>query len=140
MDANGDLYGTTTGTVFKLTPPAAGNRWTETVVYSFAGGSDNVTPNGPLIMDANGVLYGTTSGGGTGCTKGCGTVFRLTSPGTGGSSWSEAVLYSFRAGTDGKAPFGGLIMDVNGALYGTTASGGGTGCRGGCGTVFRVVP
>ncbi|MEJ0046475.1 MAG: choice-of-anchor tandem repeat GloVer-containing protein [Rhodospirillales bacterium] len=47
-DASGALYGTTTlggyhgeGAIFKLTPPAAGQTaWTETVLYSFTGGTD----------------------------------------------------------------------------------------------------
>jgi uncharacterized repeat protein (TIGR03803 family) len=50
------------------------------------------------------------------------------------------VLYSFCSQpscSDGNEPEGGLIAHKDGALYGTTASGGGT-C--GCGTVFKLTP
>ena len=84
-----------------------------------------------------GILYGTTYvGGGTGCGGyGCGTVFSL-DPSTG----TETVLHSFGNGTDGANPSASLI-DVKGTLYGTTSTGGGTGCHGyGCGTVFSLDP
>ena len=45
--------------VFKLSPSG-----TETVLYSFAGGSDGANPDGGLIADSSGNLYGTTEGGG----------------------------------------------------------------------------
>jgi uncharacterized repeat protein (TIGR03803 family) len=88
-DAKGDLFGTTIaggtgcfaagcGTVFKLSPPAGGSQWTETVVYRFRGGRDGENPAAGLISDTNGVLYGTTERGGTGCDDaGCGTVFKV---------------------------------------------------------------
>lgn len=50
----------------------------------------------------------------------------------------ELVLYDFQAGNDGGSPQGTLIADRSGALYGTTTFGGGTGCFGGCGTVFKI--
>jgi uncharacterized repeat protein (TIGR03803 family) len=88
MDARGVLYGTTIaggrnkncgncGTVFALSPPAAGGgtSWTETVLYSFSGGTDGAAPMASLIMDAAGALYGTTNNGGD--TFGNGTVFKL---------------------------------------------------------------
>jgi uncharacterized repeat protein (TIGR03803 family) len=85
-DANGVLYGTTgyggdsgRGTVFQLSPPAAGEtQWTETVLHRFKGGNDGARPMGDLIIDPNGVLYGTTNeGGNLACVGGCGTVFKL---------------------------------------------------------------
>jgi uncharacterized repeat protein (TIGR03803 family) len=49
------------------------------------------------------------------------------------------VLYAFKGGKDGWAPFGQLALDQAGNLYGATFDGGGTGCSGrGCGTVFEV--
>jgi uncharacterized repeat protein (TIGR03803 family) len=50
------------------------------------------------------------------------------------------VLHSFKGGTDGESPVGGVVRDAAGNLYGTTASGGGVTCffRDGCGTVFKV--
>ena len=52
---------------------------------------------------------------------------------------TERVLYRFKGGSDGYAPFAGLIADMAGNLYGTTADGG-AGCQGGCGTVFELSP
>jgi uncharacterized repeat protein (TIGR03803 family) len=52
---------------------------------------------------------------------------------------TERVLYRFKGGRDGYAPFAGLIADNVGNLYGTTADGG-PGCQGGCGTVFELSP
>src|ERR1019366_6272522 len=93
-------------------------------------------PEAGLIFDAAGNLYGTTYGGGTytSCTSSdyCGTVFELT-PAAGGG-WTETVLHSFGNGTDGWAPYAGLIFDAAGNLYGTTY-GGGTYSGG---TVFEV--
>jgi uncharacterized repeat protein (TIGR03803 family) len=102
IDTRGVLYGTTSrggdsgfGTVFELSPPSAGEtKWTETVLYSFRGGSDGAGPTGDLIMDANGVLYGTTTYGG-GSAAGVGIVFKLSPPATGETQWTETVLYSF---------------------------------------------
>jgi uncharacterized repeat protein (TIGR03803 family) len=54
----------------------------------------------------------------------------------------ERVLYSFKGSADGASPNGDLVgINGQGVLYGTTASGGGTGCGGGgCGTVFELIP
>jgi uncharacterized repeat protein (TIGR03803 family) len=52
----------------------------------------------------------------------------------------EKPLYDFGGGTDGYAPFAGLIFDKAGNMYGTTPQGG-TGCGGqGCGTAFKLTP
>ena len=125
-DADGNLYGTTSyggsltacggggcGTVFKVDP--LGN---ETVLYSFAGGSDGAHPEASLIRDAAGNLYGTTYAGGSSEGAGWGTIFKVDSAG------HETVLYSFSGGMDGANPLGGLIVDMAGNLYGTTAFGG----------------
>jgi uncharacterized repeat protein (TIGR03803 family) len=47
------------------------------------------------------------------------------------------VLHNFEGVTDGAFPEAGLLMDSKGNLYGTTV-GGGNGCAGGCGTVFKL--
>jgi len=141
-DRAGNLYGTTSaggasnsGTVFMVS--AAG---TEKVLYSFcakSGCTDGATPYGGLLRSATGLLYGTTSAGGitTGnCfPAGCGVVFRL-NPSTG----SETVLYSFTGSPDGSQPYGGLVPDSAGNLYGTTFEGGTGACNNGCGVVFEV--
>jgi uncharacterized repeat protein (TIGR03803 family) len=144
-DGDGALYSTTdvggssgNGVVFKLTPPARGQTaWTETVLYSFCPASscaDGANPYAGLIADNQGTLYGTTANGGS---SGNGVVFKLTPPGRGQTAWGETVLYSFKGNPDGAAPIAGLIADNQGALYGTTVSGG-SGSN--AGTVFKLTP
>lgn len=141
FDAAGNMYGTTVyggtnglGTVFKLTPSGGGN-YTESVLYSFAGGSDAANPLDGVIFDTAGNLYGTTAvgGGSATCTNGCGTVFELSPSGSG---WTEKVLYKFQGPTDGENPNAGVVMDTPGNLYGNTWQGG----PGGGGTVWELSP
>jgi uncharacterized repeat protein (TIGR03803 family) len=144
FDATGNLYGTASGgtlnqgVVFELTPSSKG-AWTETVLYSFAGGTDGDYPKAPLTLDAAGNLYGTTNAGGSSYY---GTVFELKPNGSGG--WTKSVRHNFSsAGGDGAYPAGGLVFDQAGNLYGTTGFGGNnTGCYSntGCGVVFQLVP
>jgi uncharacterized repeat protein (TIGR03803 family) len=141
FDASGNLYGTTEiggaygyGTVFQLTPNSDGS-WTESVLYSFSGGSDGAKPSVGVIFDASGNLYGATTGGGD---HGSGAVFKLT-PNLDGT-WTESVLYSFTGGADGLWP-GIWIVDATGAIYGTSMGGAfrcGDGV--GCGAVFKLTP
>jgi len=106
----------------------------EKVLYSFTGGSDGGDPATALVFDKSGNAYGTSVTGGA---SGFGTVFEL-SPKSGGK-WSEKALYSFAGGSDGMYPYGGIAVDKNGDLYGTTVGGGnGSNCDGGCGTVFKL--
>jgi uncharacterized repeat protein (TIGR03803 family) len=112
--------------VFKLSPAA-----TESVLYSFTGGTDGANPEAGLIADSSGNLYGTTTSGGA---SGFGTVFMLSPAGT------ESVLYSFTGGTDGGFPTAGLIADSQGNLYGTTSGGGAMPGGDGYGVVFALSP
>lgn len=132
--------GSNCGTVFKVTPNGVG-----TIVYSFGSSpSDGVTPIATLVQANDGNFYGTTINGGANSCGGpnsCGTVFKITPAGV------KTTLHSFGTGytpgllpTDGIAPQSGVIQGRDGALYGTTASGG-TGRCGfeyGCGTVFKI--
>ena len=138
FDADGNLYGATfnggsggNGVVFELSP-AIGGGWTETVLYSFLGGSDGALPVGGLTFDSAGNLYGTTVIGGS---HNLGTVYELSPAASGG--WTENILYSFAGGTDGTTPNGNLVFDAAGNLYGTTVGGGGTALLG---TVFELSP
>jgi uncharacterized repeat protein (TIGR03803 family) len=104
-----------------------------------AGGS---APSAGLT-NVGGALYGVASSGGRNtkaCSRGwtCGTVFKLTTSG------EFTVLHRFASFPDGDEPMGRLT-EVDGALYGTTKSGGGGRCEGeysavptGCGTVFKI--
>jgi uncharacterized repeat protein (TIGR03803 family) len=102
-----------------------------TYLYNFgtvsaAGGQ----PNGPLLQASDGNFYGTTRAGGTsGCTVGCGVIFRVTADGT------ATGLHSFGDQTsDGEKPTAPLVQGRDGALYGTTSFGGAYGY----GTVFKI--
>jgi uncharacterized repeat protein (TIGR03803 family) len=138
-DANGTFYGTDIfggsygyGTVFKVNTSGM-----EKDLYSFGTGPDGSLPNPGLARDEQGNLYGTTTSGGDsncGINFGCGTVFKLDTTGM------LTTLYTFTGGLDGGAPYGGLIRDDDGNLYGTTGNGGNLGCSDGCGTVFKLDP
>jgi len=119
--SGGQHYG---GVVFKLQPPATFCRaiscpWTQTVLanlYGFYG----IEPSGPLSFDPSGNIYGTTQLGGNfnpvGCRQfGCGTVYELVKS----EGWTEQNLYSFLEDGDGANPYGGVILDQAGNLYGT---------------------
>jgi uncharacterized repeat protein (TIGR03803 family) len=116
-DKSGNLYGTAAiggakkwGVVFKLAPGGA-----ESVLYSFQGGNDGISPDGGLISDRKGNLYGVTNLGGTSDE---GTIFAITPGG------SETVIYDFPGGSDGYDPSAALLL-VKDTLYGTTVLGGG---------------
>ncbi len=173
IDGQGNLYSTAlggaygAGFVYELSPSSSG--WTLTDLYDFHPSykyRDGLLPYAGVIRDHEGNLYGTTYLGGIGqcydtegiagskatgskppkgnVPVGCGIVFELSPSSTG--TWTEKILYNFRAGTDGAGPWANLTFDASGNLFGTT-SGGGTGygaCIGvyiyGCGTVFELTP
>jgi uncharacterized repeat protein (TIGR03803 family) len=151
-DASGALYGATyqggsgkcaqivlqtiigCGTVFKLTPPAAGETgWTYSVLYSFEGLADGAYPQGGVIRAAAGSLYGTASAGGA---YGNGVAFKLSPPVPPRYQWTEMVLYNFNISTSGDTPVGELVGDADGQLFGV-AWGGGPSLLG---TVFKITP
>jgi uncharacterized repeat protein (TIGR03803 family) len=148
VDSAGNVYGTTEaggdlkckdtldganglgcGIVFEIS-----NLGQLKVLHRFTGPPDGAVSFARLVRDSAGNLYGTTAGGGTGtvCSAGnppgCGTVFKVDTAG------KETVLYNF-TGTngDGSQPFGVLVLDGTGNIYGTTANGGL-----GFGTFFQV--
>jgi uncharacterized repeat protein (TIGR03803 family) len=133
---SGNLYGTTAfgggvgylGTLFELSPNGAGG-WNETFWHSFNNSvTDAGEPLAGLISDPSGNLYGTSYQGGT---YGQGTVFKFTPAG------AEQILYNFGNGNlDGAKPFGGLVFDASGNLYGTTEYGG----YSARGTVYELTP
>lgn len=146
QDASGNLYGTTIGdltngygVVYKLSSNSDGS-WSTTILHAF-NKTDGAYPSAGLILDAAGNLYGTTRGGGnTACQtygpSGCGVVFQV-APASGGT-WKYSVLHKF-TGPDGMYPFGELVLDKSGNLYGTTELGGSAKGPGG-GTVFELWP
>lgn len=149
FDSQGNLYGTTffgggtdctdadgdtgCGIVFMLSPTEGGD-WNETVIYRFKGGDDGSGPFAEVIFDSQGNLYGATlNGGNPKCV--CGTVFKLTHQPSG--AWKKTILHVFASGdNEGQNPYGSLVFDKQGNLYGTTYSGGNPGY----GTVFQLAP
>jgi uncharacterized repeat protein (TIGR03803 family) len=146
IDSAGNLYGATIygggtgcspnpgcGVIYKVTSSGS-----ETVLYSFTGGTDGAVPEASPILDASGNLYGTAAeGGDLSCPisdKGCGTVWKLDTSG------NFTVLYSFTGSTDGEGPAAGLVMDPSGNLFGAAAGGGDLSCFPpyGCGVVFKI--
>lgn len=122
FDKAGNIFGTTfgggafgLGAVYELSPSSGG--WTEKVIYSFQAGQDAAYPYAGVVFDNARNLYGTSTGGGT---NGYGTVYEL-SPSNGG--WTESVIYDFPGNSGGVEPFGGVIVDGSGNLYGTTFGG-----------------
>jgi uncharacterized repeat protein (TIGR03803 family) len=124
---DGTLYGTTEeggsgyGTVFSVT---VGGK--EKVLHRFEGRHDGQSPFAGLL-DLKGQLYGTASDYGS---RGNGTVFRVTDH---KNKYAYEVLDVLGGGSAGRHPVADLI-NVNGALYGTTAAGGAS-ARG---TIFKV--
>jgi uncharacterized repeat protein (TIGR03803 family) len=137
LDAAGNIYGTTEsggrgygvahgpglGTVFELSP--SNGEWKKTVIHFFYK-----TPSSGLAMDAEGNLYGETGGGGP---SNSGTVFQMKPTATG---WNYRAIYNFAGGNDGSDPWGGLVFDPRGNLYGVTIQGG----PAYDGTVFELKP
>ncbi len=131
--SDGNLYGTTVnsgqfggGTVFKMTLDGA-----LTTLHTFCmveGCADGYVPSGSLLQASDGNFYGTTTSQGL---YGGGTAYRITPSGT------LTPLYSFcqlKNCADGSAPTGSLVQAADGALYGTTRTGG----TNGYGTVFKM--
>ncbi len=127
LGPDGNYYGTTfdggangDGTVYKMTPSG-----TESVIYSFAGGSaDGSTPYSGLVLGSDGNFYGTTGVGGSSSD---GTIFQITPSGT------ETVLHNF-TGADGKTPQCALVVGPDGSLYGTAQQGG----TNNLGTIYKI--
>jgi uncharacterized repeat protein (TIGR03803 family) len=144
VDRCGVLYGTTTGggfggSVYKLTPTKSG--YSFSVLYTFGNSkNDGAQAWGALLRDEKtGDLYGTTLYGGINQN---GIVFRLRPTASG---YRYTIIHMFD-GVSGGHPYGSLIMDAAGALYGTTSgtlvAPGGT-CvskGGGCGNVYKLTP
>lgn len=134
IDRKGNLYGTTpdggahySGVVYELSQHKGS--WRERVIHAFNGGSEGgVGSLGRLLLHGTvagtGALYGVTEIGGA---HSAGTVYVLTHK---ASKWLLTTLYAFKGSPDCGSPYGGLIADRHGNLYGTTYYGGanGLGC------------
>ena len=137
FDKLGNLYGTTyyagandMGSVYKLTH--ANGTWTESVLYSFKGGSDGASPISSLVSDGVGNLYGTTSEGGA-AACGCGVIFKISRSATG---WTESVVYRFPGTPNPGFAYNGMVSDSAGSFYGATVHGG----SGNDGAIYKFTP
>jgi uncharacterized repeat protein (TIGR03803 family) len=150
LDGNGTVYGATLaggayqcygangggcGTLYSVTNS------TFKSFHDFKGGAEGARPFSPPIL-FNGWLYGTTGLGGT-CKhppsglSGCGVIYKVKPDGS-----DFKPLYLFKGGKDGANV--NNVIQVKGALYGTTNDGGDPSCStpsgGECGIVFRIDP
>ncbi len=139
-DAGGKLYGTTTlggggpndGVVFRLTPPAPGQKnWHETILHRFTGPDGGQSFSG-VTFDRSGAIYGTAADGGAFKE---GTMFKLT-PAHGNAEWPAKLLHAFGSGKDAVEPIDPLLLRPSGAFVGIADTGG----QFGLGAIFEVVP
>jgi uncharacterized repeat protein (TIGR03803 family) len=125
---NGSFYGTASlggpngvGTVFQMDSNGLAK-----LVYAFPNATNfNAPSNGSLpyaalMQGKNSLLYGTATYGGTNAD---GTVFDLTTNGSGITAWP------LNSANIGNLPFGGLVQGSDGNFYGTTWGNGALGIR-----------
>jgi uncharacterized repeat protein (TIGR03803 family) len=127
---DGALYGTTgvggnqnAGTIFRLTT----NGVLSTLMSFNAAASQGMYPRAPLTRGPGGVFYGTTYFTSSG-NSGYGTVFCVTTNGF------LTTLTNFGGFPQPGYPTGPLVFGSDGALYGTTISGGSSGS----GSIYRI--
>jgi uncharacterized repeat protein (TIGR03803 family) len=137
IDKFGNIYGTTptggangVGVVYRINPDGSGG-WKFRVIHTFTGGADGSGGSaGRLLIDAQGNLYGVCTVGGA---NGFGTVYKMSS---NQGVWQLQTLYAFKDSPDGALPYGGLVLDNHGSLYGTTYYAGANDF----GTVYKLSP
>jgi uncharacterized repeat protein (TIGR03803 family) len=137
VDQSGNVYGMTPtggasglGTIYKIHQVTNGT-WTFRVIHTFTGGSDGGSGSAGRMVLRQGHLYGAATTGGA---YGSGVVFELTPRGVG--DWHFRTIYSFKGQPDGSFPYGALLFDHWGNIYGTTYYGG----TNGIGAVYELSP
>jgi uncharacterized repeat protein (TIGR03803 family) len=135
VDGSGNVYGMAptggaygVGTIYKIHQVQSG-AWTLDVIHTFTGGADGGTGSAGRMILRNGHLYGAATTGGT---YGSGAIFELTP--RGNREWDLRTIYSFRGQPDGSFPYGALLFDAAGNIYGTTYYGGANGI----GSVYKL--
>jgi uncharacterized repeat protein (TIGR03803 family) len=149
ISGTGTLYGGTVyggadgyGTLFEL--KKTGTAYSYQLLYTFTGGADGATPEGPPSLSANGTLVGTTFYGPiTANSSGAGTLYTF-------KNGVLSTLFTFTNDANGGYPEGTPIMTSTGAIIGTTSYGGSNATcytsggtlisTFGCGTVFEYTP
>ena len=116
IDGNGNLFGTTyyggpsaDGSVFELV------KGSSTITnLAFFDNSTGAQPYGGVAIDGAGNLFGATLGAPGG--GGFGSVYKIAS----GSKAIQVLAYFNVNGDNGSEPFGTVILDKSGNLFGTT--------------------
>jgi len=136
VDRSGNVYGMTPtggayglGTIYKI--HQAGGAWDFRVIHAFTGGADGSSGSAGRMILRKGHLYGAATTGGN---YGSGVVFELTPTRIG--EWDFRTIYSFQGQPDGSFPYGALLFDRGGNIYGTTYYGG----ENGIGAVYELSP
>jgi uncharacterized repeat protein (TIGR03803 family) len=137
LDGRGNVYGMTPtgganglGTIYALHPRSNGG-YALRVLHTFTGGSDGSSGSAGKLVVRNGRIFGAATTGGS---FGAGTVFQLRPTPSG--EWDFRTSYSFQGAPDGVFPYGALLFDAAGNIYGTTYYGG----TNGLGTVYKLSP
>ena len=119
FDPRGNAYGTTSSSVFQLSPPPSGQgRWTLTTLHTLVYGAEGSVPNdGGVIIDRAGNLYGGTQESfQNGPNEGI--IYKVSPPAAGQTNWGFKTLYAW---TNGQ--YGGLrappLQADDGTLYGS---------------------
>jgi hypothetical protein len=89
-------------------------------IWNFRGAPDGAVPLGEPAVDSKSDLFVTTSQGGA---NNYGAVVELMPPAGGKGAWSERVIYSFEAGSDGASPHGAVLVLNDTTLVGTAGGG-----------------
>ena len=129
------------GSIFVVSPPTtAGGKWTARWLHHFHFSQGAWPHLNRLTVGPSGVIYGTAPYGGDAMCNdgnGCGTAFTLSPPAVSGiPAWTFRIIHMFHQDSHGSNPFGGLVFDHSGALYGTALNGG----PNSCGVLFQLVP
>jgi len=128
MAPTGGAYGL--GTIYQIRPPSSG-ALTFKVIHAFTGGVDGSSGSAGRMVLRDGRLYGAATTGGS---NGSGVVFELTPKALG--EWNFKTIYTFQGQPDGSFPYGALLFDPSGNIYGTTYYGGANGI----GAVYKLSP
>jgi len=151
--ADGSLYGTTLrgggtescfggrgcGTIYHLQPPAefcasVSCPWHDTVLYSFQGFPDLMTPGSEVVFDQQGNIFGTADyGGPQEGSLGYGGIYELT-PSQG--QWIYHMVYELTYAS-GCNPLGAILRDQAGNIFGTAQQ---CGAHNNLGTAYELSP